>query len=707
MHKLIDLIATNDIKGIETEMGRILTNADLESLSELLRSERTKIYFLILVEQLMKQFKLEGKSMAPLIALIERFNYPANELANKFASVYALAGTLDWPLHFPNFLDNVLSLMAGNDALGFNIFEKFLYHVRYGNEISEKRRKELKEALNISAERFSSFLIRTNLQDQNEIGIALICISIFEHLSTVLEFDPQIVLNAYSSFDLDSFIVGVLDRKQSDAFYNFLFSYLGGRPPNAKMLFALDRKSTPFLDYAVRGLISDEQCFLAALLYLRRRIGLLYDDDLVAPGSSGVYEAKMARICQILESIAERYDEADNYTRNEAMLFFIEVSRQQFDASFLNVEKVPRELLVQLLKNNEIASEDSFVQACNFYKKRDKRCFGYVEMLCTDPEGEKLMIKALDRVPLSEIELRNLIECIKSNKLYVKIATMIPSYNILGIDWNAEVAEKYFYYLQFDENGAMQNVEFFYDYFMKTDDFRFCFGILQRIRKVLARKNFDSNEEVIDSKIIERSYNSIGTVPVLELKYFIEFVGGLRCYSYFLEGVHNRVMKEWRDSEEWTELSVLTRIYLGVLNRYELVAPMIELLQIDEISLLRKILLILNKKVIPSELKPRCTYLLLTLYNSPGLTDLQGDVLNMLVDVYDDNTLLMVNNDLQALAEMRRDAKKRKTLMKAFLRNIKGQQLAELGRRNLAVGAQGIIKKEKAAAPDVDLNNLF
>ncbi|ELQ74054.1 hypothetical protein THOM_3006 [Trachipleistophora hominis] len=786
MHKLVDLIATNDIKGIEAEMGRILSTSDLEGLSELLLDERTKIYFLILAEQLMKQFKLEGRSIAPLVAQLERFSYPHAQLANKFASVYALAGTLDWPLHFPNFLENVLGLMARSDVLGFNIFEKFLGHVRHGNEISEKRRKELKEALNVCAERFSPFLVRANARSEPEI--ARMCIAVFEHLSTILEFDPQVVLSTYAEFDLESFVVSVLERKQSDAFYAFLFTYLSDRPPNAKMLFALDRKSTPFLEYAIRGLVSDEQCFLAALLYLRRRVGLLYDDDCLSDGDGRVGDSrgdgrveagerfgaagagrgdglgngrgdglgngrgdglgngrggslrgddqtiagqtitaqiitgpiddrtnrnttnrktkKMQRICKILENIAQRYDSADNYTRNEIMLFFIDVSRQQFDASFLNVEKVPRELLVQLLKNNEVISDDPFVHAYNLYKQRDKRCFNYIELLCTDTEGEKLMVKALERIALSEAELRSLIENIRSARVYVKIATMIPMYSILDVHWDVNVAEKFFYYLQYDEHAAMQHAAFFYEYFMRTDDFKFCFSILMRMRKALMRMN-TRNDEPIDQKIIERCYGCVHTLPVAELKYFIEFVGSVRCYAWLLEPVHVRVLKEWRESEEWAELSALTRIYMGVLGRHELVAPLVELLQIDEISLLRRLLQMLGRLGVPDALRPRCTYLLLVLYNSSALTDLQGDVLAMLVEVYDEHTLRMVSNDQQALEEMRGNVKKRKGLMKAFLRDVKGQQLAEMGRRHLAVGAQGIIKKERADSPDVNINGMF
>lgn len=704
MHKLLNLIENNNIREIEAEMGRMLSEQDLAGLSGLLADERTKVYFLILAEQLVKQFKLQERSIEPLIQMIQGFGYPSAALMNKFASLYALCGVFDWPLHFPQFMDSTVCLMARGDILGFNVMDKFLCYVQSGSEINEKRRKELKDAVCLSVGTFSHYLIQSNTDTPSEQAIAVLCVSIFEHLSTMVTFDPLIVLNAYPSFDLDGFIANVLSKRQEDAFYKFLESYLQGRPPNAKLIFALDRKSTSFLDYAVAGLSADEQSFIASLLYLKRRIDILFN---ISPETTTAEQqtAKMVRLCTILERMAMRYSDADNYVRNEIMLFFVEVSRKQFDASFLSVSGMPRELLVQILKNNTVNDNDVFVQAYMAYKRRDKQCFNHIEALSGDAEGERLMLKALDRIRLNETELRALIGNVRSNKLYVRIATMIPHFSILGMAWNVDVAEKYLYYLQFKEEEAMQSVPYFYEYFLKTSDYKFCFSILIRVRRALMVKAFVCNEEVIDSKIIEKCYSIIDSVPMHEMKYFVEFVGSLTLCRYFLEKLHLRIMKEWKESEEWADLNSATRSYLSILAINQLTAPMIELLQIDDVPLLRRILQILGKSTVPDEMRARCTYLLLSLYNSSSYVDIHPDVLNLLVDVYDANTLLMVNNDVQAVNDMQCDAKKRKLLMKAFLRNIKGPLLAEIGRRYHTVGAQGTAKKENGA--DVNLSDVL
>lgn len=692
MSQLLSSILNNDIKRVESEMRKVLEEDNIGSLIQLKDDERSRMHFLILAEQFIKKYKMENRSLSELISLLESFGYPNDFLFNKFCSVYALIALFDWPVKFPNFMENVFNLMKSGNILGYGIFEQFIHSVRYSQEIEEKRRQELRNLLCITRDQYMAFLIT---EANSEIGLC--CVRILAHLLTIVDYDLMFVLNTYASLNLDNIIISALEKKQDDQFYIFLEKYFHGVKPNAKIIYALDKKQGhSFLKYAIRGLFADDREFSASLLYLKSRINALF--------CNGVFIfATELSFSRILENIGEKYEESEISIMNLIKQFFADISKIGVQLNDLQVEKVPRELLVLLMKNMKISSDDIFVKTHNAIESGDKEiAFMHFEILSADFEGEKLLLRALDKFILSETELRNLCQSSRSVKLSVKISTKIPNFNILEAEWTEKTAEKFQYLLLFDSFISSKEIPFFLEYFQKTHKYDHCFRILIEIQKIYKRE-----EKEFEMNVYEKCYKVINEVPIKEMDSYIEFLGLCKYFSEFSVKLHERVMKEIKDSVEWDDLKRMALVYLNVLKKNGRMAELIELLQVDEITVIRKILQIISSLSLDDSIKPRSTYLLLVLYSSSKFIDIQNDVINALCNNFDANTLLMANNDKTLIDEI---SKKNnlKSSMKRFLHNIRGQELAKMGKIYFCSKAQNVIKKEdKRNVFEVDLSREF
>ncbi|KRH92367.1 hypothetical protein M153_69730002, partial [Pseudoloma neurophilia] len=188
---------------------------------------------------------------------------------------------------------------------------------------------------------------------------------------------------------------------------------------------------------------------------------------------------------------------------------------------------------------------------------------------------------------------------------------------------------------------------------------------LYKIVQIILKKN------IIDLKPISQFWqNTFLFINQLPVPFLLELLPMLNYSEYLSEFLN--ILKQRVYSEDIPEL---TYKWFEILKNHNLLDLIIDLLPIGEINTVRKAIRylsthtnILNKKLL--------TYNLLVCYTMPVYFDIQGDIINFMIDCHDTEVLNIVGSTSDNLNDIFKNTKS----LKLYLKGIKAKKLNELGK---------------------------
>lgn len=687
LEKLIHEISKNPstIKNYNKELQQIIENTNLNEF-EILKNQNYEFYFYLLIEEKLKYYAINTINPLELINLLLSYTPQTPLGRNKMLNSLSLTSIY----FFPSFFD---IFTFTNHPEFLSLFEKFTYQIINNYEISENRRQEIRKALNLSSVFYANLFQEINAKNINLL-INLVQIVDLENinLSNLLEKVDEKFFNDQNFMQLFSILLAEIHENEPKfdiSKFLVIHSFLEPNPSFSKLLL---KKNINAALYFYKAIETDNLSY--ALKFFKRNENEINQE--------------------IVNKFLTFSDQIEVYR------FFCDLSKGNLSFNILNTIDLPDKICIQFLKNLnmeilcKITKQSLFISSYIQIKKKDKNVLKNIEYFESEEE-KKLLMRIVEDFELTEEELKMLLNLFENRNNAIlenkrthkseknKIISgeyeelIIKCMIRLNLKWNFSISKetmKFFYFYMRDSKDFSFSNDFF-SFLKETENFYFCFEVLIVLRKNLPDEIFP----FILEKIPLLSLDEL--MPLLEFTRLIERAD---YKENFLFKITEKLIILSNDSQEFEKLEICLNRLLKINTNTNL---FLELLQIEEYNIFKKILIILRKIDLKKVDLTKLTFFLLKKYSTSFFFDLQPQIIGILLKIIkiDFQPFLIFDVNSKDLVPMLQNLneKKQRNLMKNFLNRIKANRMNELGALG-KIKEQNFFTTKKEDSQDYDFS---
>jgi len=620
--------------------------------------------------------------------------------SEKICDVVALMGLYCWPLSMPDFLSIIGSLLG--TTYGYSILFEFLSKVNTNCDIDEKRRSELKKAINMVIaelikqfdERFAAYIIKIYTEllriVPKTFDYAFVFAKAPECQNEALDFfsealpllDQNRLVKLLDDMDADIRMVHIINSfkmskvQDLDKIYRYMFSAIG-----------------------------KDECFPAVVDFWIKIFSSPANENLLKP---------------VLNEITKSFLEAESSDEQQTPQIhgFYNVVAKNFPeqtAEFIQVNEsiIPTRIISNILQKMQrvppsLSFQSTYLhcQAC-FLRRDPGSRFLLPTLDFNDKDAVKLGIQLVNSFEYTPQELETTMrmcegKCLNANELRVECMER------LGIEetfdtWDMNKVIMFYHLLKKKNQKYLKYREQYYALFLQSAPFDRCFAILRSLSDV-------------PNQILANIYENIDKYPYGDLACFNnDLLPWLGISKPFLEKEVARFNAEWSKVSDHNEYNQAIKSLITVLEmkvgEEGAVDLLVGLLPIDNPVIVNRILGIFM--LFRGEYNVRkAVYYLLHAYNAPSLsssqTQISGGLTNCLMhpegaEAYHE----IVGIDAGKCGELRQQMAKvnRKTaqnMIRELLKDYRGKTYAKMFESTPCVTEQCFIPKGKKKDDDSD-----
>lgn len=707
---------------IEQEVQTYIESTDIAPTRDLLASAvpEMKLYAVKIIEHRVRNKKMAGSSLDDeIVFMIDAIHATDSDRA---AQVFALLGVYEWPGTFPHFFSIIVDLLSHKKAVGYKILEKFLYLCNYSQEINEARKSELKKGCAMMSSAYmplfddsmAEHIIPILTESLKIIPRDFDCSIVFrrgaEFPSKTIEFlsDAMDLMSVESVVDLAS---------QMEISYGMIMCFNSLKNKSPKV-----RNVTKMYEYVFKGLRKDLMTFSASVEFWTKLFGQRDSADLCG---------------EILTEVVSIYLSVDEEQRveieGEVFGLFNVICRNYPETvtTFLrlNGDHVGRKLVLHLLRklfgmgavDLQLVFKDPVLNCALALHRNNLSAANYIQCLdLADRESCKLVVRILDAFTLSEAQITQILQqCNVPDKTYAN-EIIVECLSRLGREeqfsgtWTHDEIIRLFFYLKKSPAKFLHLAPLYFKVFVEKAPFDRCFAILKMLGSP-------------PDEILQRIYADMDSYSFVDLGCFNrDLLGHLKIQTPFIQKEVVRLVNEWCVSEDPEDLiacvkSLLQMMSYGINNGdraepYPHINEMVEMLQIDDPSVVKKIAETFNAYSGPFDLR-RVVYLLVVAYNSSVVESAHLSIassLTICIRQADGPVAFheVLGIDLETCLNLQADVLKSQTrkaqnLVRVFLQDYKGKPLNTLHASSFRVDGQNFLRKTPRPEADFEIGRSF
>lgn len=710
LEELIGQLQTNSnaITAIEAEVNRLADFPSVSPLMELLNSPKPAVcIYLCRIIELRCKRKLEASSSMDeeVLFVIQLLQ---NNQSFHACNVYSLLGIYCWPIHFPSFFTDILNRL--HTGAGYQILLLFLQKVNNSTEIDEKRRSELKKAVNILLPE-----ILSGFRDEYASYIIQIYVEFLRMMP--LTYDYSLVYRKAS--ECPSEAIEFLSEAGTSADHNRTADILHELPASPAIIgiFCNSRIKSyahpeKVYSYVFRCLGEDPDCFVPAVDFWQRIFS--------SPDKAAVLEP-------VLIAIIKAYLEIDENEREEVdghvFGFFAIAARgyPEYCVSFLKKHEsaLPVKVVSCFLQKISKAStaslrgltlDNQYLNAQTNFLRDDPNTPMLVPSLdFNDKDTVRLTVQILRKYNFSSSDLVAIMKmcdkssCLNANEIRVECMLRLGIHDSFDGEWDMNKVIRFYYFLKHDRANYLKYAESFFNLFLLRAPFDRCFSILGKIG-------------TLPPVILQKIYDNMDNYQYPELSCFNTDL--LICLPFeqqklFTRREVSRFISDWltiKDHHEYYQaVKSLLNVFSAAAKEPDMIEMMLELVQLDYTVIVNRVLSIFTSYDGPYNVS-KAVYLLISAYNTPSLSVSQPQLCTALTacmyaqdgpQAFSDVLSLPYDRCMETRLQISKTNKKAaQNIIRNFIKDFRGKPLRNLYENEVKVTKQNFITPEPRSSSE-------